>query len=145
MTKCTVEGVRVYSHRPKFLPQQAPPMLSRRVVATELVPARTTILHVPGLVPASAVNFTAPGPGGLPGSVILATMISPAPVKMVWPSFQVFPVKLPRCKSMPFETVNLLPARPRAPIRVPPVDTGKKPPARPNVRPNLNPSVALGG
>jgi hypothetical protein len=58
-------------------------MLSRRVVAVELVPARTTILHVPELVPASAVNFTAPAPGATPGSAILAIMISPPPVKMV--------------------------------------------------------------
>jgi hypothetical protein len=63
--------------------QQDPPILSSNVVGVELVPARTTILHVPGFVPASAVSFTEPAPGAVPGSVILDTMISPAPVNIV--------------------------------------------------------------
>jgi hypothetical protein len=63
--------------------QQDPPILSSNVVGVELVPARTTILHVPAFVPASAVSFTEPVPGAVPGSVILDTMISPAPVSIV--------------------------------------------------------------
>ena len=37
-------------------------MLSSSVTAVGLVPARTTILQVPALVPASAVSLTAPAP-----------------------------------------------------------------------------------
>lgn len=120
-------------------------MLSSKVVAVGLVPARTTILHVPGLVPASAVNFTAPAPGAVPGSAIFETMTSPPPVRMVWPSFQEFPLKIPRCQSIPFATVKMLPKLPCALIKVPPVDTGNSPPARPNDRPTLNPIVDEGG